>query len=152
MSNVSPTLNAEALYQQLLKQIKPQAVANDNLAIIGIYSGGAWIAERLVNDLGLKNKPGLIDVSFYRDDYAAKGLHADVKPTHIPFEVDGAHIILVTTCCTRDERRAQRSTSCSTTADPPVSCWRRWWIAVGVNCRLLPILLRMLPHLNPLSL
>jgi len=95
MSNVSSTLNAEALYQQLLKQIKPQAVANDNLAIIGIYSGGAWIAERLVNDLGLKNKPGLIDVSFYRDDYAAKGLHADVKPTHIPFEVDGAHIILV---------------------------------------------------------
>ena len=95
MSTVTPSLNAEALYQQLLNQIKPHVVNNDKLAIIGIYSGGAWIAERLVNDLGLKNKAGLIDVSFHRDDYAAKGLHADVKPTHIPFEVDGAQIILV---------------------------------------------------------
>ncbi|MCH8620137.1 bifunctional pyr operon transcriptional regulator/uracil phosphoribosyltransferase PyrR [Undibacterium sp. TS12] len=91
----STSLHAETLYQQLLEQIRPHAVAQAKLAIVGIYSGGAWIAERLVNDLGLPNKAGLIDVSFYRDDYAAKGLHAEVKPTHIPFDVDGAHIILV---------------------------------------------------------
>lgn len=88
-------LNAELLYQQLLAQIKPHAIAQDKLAIVGIYSGGAWIAERLVNDLALKHKPGFIDVSFYRDDYAEKGLHAEVRPTHIPFAVDGAEIILV---------------------------------------------------------
>jgi pyrimidine operon attenuation protein / uracil phosphoribosyltransferase len=34
-------------------------------------------------------------VSFYRDDYAQKGLHAEVKPTQIPFEVDGATIVLI---------------------------------------------------------
>ncbi|MDE2429005.1 MAG: bifunctional pyr operon transcriptional regulator/uracil phosphoribosyltransferase PyrR [Burkholderiales bacterium] len=95
MTSSSTQLDAEALYQQLLNQIRPQAVMQNKLAIVGIYSGGAWIAERLVDDLGLKNKPGFIDVSFYRDDYAAKGLHAEVKPTHIPFEVDGAQIILV---------------------------------------------------------
>ncbi|MFZ6655548.1 bifunctional pyr operon transcriptional regulator/uracil phosphoribosyltransferase PyrR [Undibacterium sp. TJN19] len=95
MTSTTSPLDAEALYQQLLQQIRPHAVAQDKLAIIGIYSGGAWIAERLVADLALKNKPGLIDVSFYRDDYAAKGLHAEVKPTHIPFDVDGAQIILV---------------------------------------------------------
>jgi pyrimidine operon attenuation protein/uracil phosphoribosyltransferase len=95
MTSTTPPLDAEALYQRLLQQIRPHAVAENKLAIVGIYSGGAWIAERLVEDLALKNKPGLIDVSFYRDDYAAKGLHAEVKPTHIPFDVDGAHIILV---------------------------------------------------------
>ena len=95
MTSTTSPLDAEALYQQLLQQIRPHALAQDKLAIIGIYSGGAWIAERLVADLALKNKPGLIDVSFYRDDYAAKGLHAEVKPTHIPFDVDGAQIILV---------------------------------------------------------
>ena len=88
-------LDAEALYQQLLEQIRPHALAQDKLAIVGIYSGGAWIAERLVKDMGLPNKAGRIDVSFYRDDYAAKGLHAEVKPTQIPFDVDGAQIILV---------------------------------------------------------
>ena len=95
MTQTAAPLDAEALYQQLLNQIKPHAVLQDKLAIVGIYSGGAWIAERLVADLALNNKPGYIDVSFYRDDYAAKGLHAEVKPSQIPFEVDGAQIILV---------------------------------------------------------
>jgi len=96
MMTLATTPNAEILYQQLLTQIKVHVVATcQPLAIVGIYSGGAWIAERLVKDLGLSNTAGLIDVSFYRDDYAAKGLHPEVKPTHIPFAVDGAHILLV---------------------------------------------------------
>ncbi|CAN5897423.1 bifunctional pyr operon transcriptional regulator/uracil phosphoribosyltransferase PyrR [soil metagenome] len=95
MNSLISSLNAEALYLQLLAQIKEQTVALENLAIVGIYSGGAWLAERLAADLGLANKPGFIDVSFYRDDYAKIGLHADVKPTRIPFEVDNASIILV---------------------------------------------------------
>ncbi len=95
MNSLISSLNAEALYLQLLAQIKQQTVALENLAIVGIYSGGAWLAERLAADLGLANKPGFIDVSFYRDDYAKIGLHADVKPTRIPFEVDNASIILV---------------------------------------------------------
>ena len=64
-------------------------------ALIGIFSGGAWIAGRLKELLGLPEDIGLIDVSFYRDDYAAKGLHPRVKPTVIPFEVEGRHLILV---------------------------------------------------------
>ena len=96
MTTLATTLDAEALYQQLLNQIKKHVATNSQpLAIVGIYSGGAWIAERLVRDLGVGANAGQIDVSFYRDDYAAKGLHAEVKPTHIPFAVDGAHILLV---------------------------------------------------------
>ena len=99
MTAFTPLLDAEALYQSLLNQIRPyaqaRAAAGQALAVVGIYSGGAWIAARLVADLGLEAAAGLIDVSFYRDDYAAKGLHAAVKPSQIPFDVNGAEILLV---------------------------------------------------------
>lgn len=88
-------LDAEALYQTLAQQVKNGLASVDRAAIVGIYSGGAWLAERLAAELQLKDRLGFIDVSFYRDDYAEKGLHAAVKPSQIPFEVDGATIVLV---------------------------------------------------------
>ena len=88
-------LDAEALFQVLARQVKTGVSNIDNVAIVGIYSGGAWLAERLADELQLKDRLGYIDVSFYRDDYAEKGLHAEVKPSQIPFDVDGATIILV---------------------------------------------------------
>jgi len=87
--------DAEALYDELARQIKVALAHLDNVAVVGIYSGGAWLAERLVNDCQIKNPAGYIDVSFYRDDFAQKGLPPEVKPTQIPFNVDGATIILV---------------------------------------------------------
>jgi len=92
-----PTLNfdAEALYRQLAESVKAGLGTPDHVAIVGIYSGGAWLAERLAAELKLEDRLGFIDVSFYRDDYAEKGLHAEVKPTQIPFEVEGATILLV---------------------------------------------------------
>jgi pyrimidine operon attenuation protein/uracil phosphoribosyltransferase len=95
MKTGSPIPDAEVLYFQLLTQIQNQMANMQNVAIVGIYSGGAWLAERLAGDLQLEHPAGFIDVSFYRDDYAQKGLHADVKPTQIPFSVDNATIILV---------------------------------------------------------
>ena len=61
----------------------------------GKTSTVAWLAERLARDLDLTHRLGSIDVSFHRDDYARKGLHPDVKPTHIRFAVDGATVVLV---------------------------------------------------------
>jgi pyrimidine operon attenuation protein / uracil phosphoribosyltransferase len=87
--------DAEALYEVLARQIKAVVPKLDNVAMVGIYSGGAWLAERLAKDCQIKHPVGFIDVSFYRDDYAQKGMPADVKTTHIPFNVDGATIILV---------------------------------------------------------
>jgi len=89
----NPLPDAEAQCRQLAELIRPQLQRNP--ALVGIYSGGAWIAERLKELLGLSEELGLIDVSFYRDDFAAKGLHPQVKPTLIPFDVEGRHIILV---------------------------------------------------------
>jgi pyrimidine operon attenuation protein/uracil phosphoribosyltransferase len=87
--------DAEALYQALLAKVRAGLQGVPDAAIVGIHSGGAWLAERLAADLQLQQRLGSIDVSFYRDDYAKKGLHPDVKPTHIGFNVDGAHIVLV---------------------------------------------------------
>jgi len=96
MSQLDPhTLDAEALYAALLDQVRTGIAGAHEPAIVGIHSGGAWIAERLARDLGLTARLGVLDVSFYRDDYAKKGLPAEVKPTHIAFDVAGATIVLV---------------------------------------------------------
>lgn len=88
-------LDAEALYKTLFEQIQTKLSGIPNLALVGIYSGGAWVAERMAKDLQLENPPGFIDVSFYRDDYAQKGLPPEVKSTQIPFDVEGATILLI---------------------------------------------------------
>ena len=86
-------LDAEALCRQLAEQIRPHV--GPATALVGIYTGGLWLAERLHAELGIAQPLGAIDVSFYRDDYASKGLHAKPQRTEITFNVDGAHVILV---------------------------------------------------------
>lgn len=88
-------LDAEALYASLAHQIADALGSTEQLALVGIHSGGAWLAERLAKQLQLTDRLGFVDVSFYRDDFAEKGLHAEVKPTRIPFEVEGATILLM---------------------------------------------------------
>lgn len=95
MKMAKHSLDAEALYASLAAQVKAALANIEHAAIVGIRSGGAWLAERLADDLKLTGRLGFIDISFYRDDYAEKGLHAQVKPTQIPFEVTGATILLV---------------------------------------------------------
>ncbi len=87
-------LHAEAFYCQLENELKSALVNMPKLAIVGIYSGGAWLAERLAKALDVP-APGYMDVSFYRDDYAKRGLKEEVRPSQIPFEVEGANILLV---------------------------------------------------------
>lgn len=88
-----PNLDAEALCAQLIEQMCPQVSADTTL--VGIHTGGVWLAERLHQALGLKQPLGAIDVSFYRDDYGSKGLHPQPQRTEIPFNVEGAHVIIV---------------------------------------------------------
>jgi pyrimidine operon attenuation protein/uracil phosphoribosyltransferase len=95
MPTTTRDFDAEALYQVLLGQVRAGLAGVPDAAIVGIHSGGAWLAERLAADLGLQQRLGFIDVSFYRDDYAKKGLHPDVKPTSIGFNVDRANLVLV---------------------------------------------------------
>ena len=87
-------LDAEALYAQLEVQVLAGLLEAGDVAVVGIYSGGAWLADRLARRLGSTDL-GYVDVSFYRDDVAERGLSAEVKPSQIPFEVEGATILLV---------------------------------------------------------
>ena len=85
--------NAEKLCEQLVAQLKPHL--GPRSAMVGLYTGGAWLAERLHEMLGMKTPLGLMDIAFYRDDYAARGLKHDPKRTKIPFDVNGAELLLV---------------------------------------------------------
>ena len=84
---------AEKLCAQLVAELKPHI--GPKTAMVGLYTGGAWLAERLHQDLALKTPLGLMDIAFYRDDYSARGLKRDPKRTKIPFDVNGAELLLV---------------------------------------------------------
>ncbi len=63
--------------------------------MIGIHTGGGWIAEKLHARLGLKEPLGLLNISFYRDDFSQIGIHPRVLPSKLPFRVEGRDIILI---------------------------------------------------------
>jgi len=85
--------DAEALLPALAAAL--QGHITPATAMIGLHTGGAWVAERLHPLLGLKEPLGLMDIAFYRDDYAKQGLKHDPKRTRIPFEVEGRELLLV---------------------------------------------------------
>jgi pyrimidine operon attenuation protein/uracil phosphoribosyltransferase len=62
---------------------------------IGIRTGGIWVAEALLQHLGLQVPLGTLDVSFYRDDFSQSGLHPQVRPSALPFEIEGQHLVLI---------------------------------------------------------
>ena len=85
-------LDAEALYTDLREHLRGQLAGG--AALVGIWSGGAWLAERLQHDLGLPGRHGVISSSLHRDDFGERGLaHSDA--TELPFAIDGRRIVLV---------------------------------------------------------
>ncbi len=85
--------DAEQLLVRLTTQMRSEVLSQTGL--IGIVTGGAWLAERLHRELRLEVPFGTLDVSFYRDDFQHKGLKHKVEPSAIPFEVEGRDLILV---------------------------------------------------------
>ena len=91
----SLTLDAEALYRDLLKAMQLlMASYSSPPQLVGIASGGVWLAERLQADLKLPGKTGTLSSSMHRDDFAKRGL-ATGSQTQLPFDVNGAHLIVV---------------------------------------------------------
>ena len=86
-------LDAEALYRELLRGVQQLRTADARL--VGITSGGAWLAERLQQDLGLSGAAGVISSSMHRDDFAQRGLSGTGQHTQLGFDVNDAHIILL---------------------------------------------------------
>ena len=87
-------LDAESIYKVFAQRVR-ELVAGRAMGLVGVHTGGVWLAERLRRDLNVAAEVGVLDVSFYRDDFAAGGLNPDVRPSRIPFEVAGCHVVLV---------------------------------------------------------
>lgn len=90
--------SAEDLLNVLAQKLQP--LLQENTALVGIHSGGVWLMERLLVLLestitANAIEHGTLDVSFYRDDYAQRGLKPENRPSQIPFEVESKHIILI---------------------------------------------------------
>ena len=62
---------------------------------VGIRTGGVWVAQALLAALGRDDALGVLDVSFYRDDFTQNGLHPQVQPSELPFEIEGQHLVLI---------------------------------------------------------
>jgi pyrimidine operon attenuation protein/uracil phosphoribosyltransferase len=89
--------NVEILLGRLEASLKAELNARglEDAAMVGIHTGGAWIAERLHARLGLCEPLGLLDISFYRDDFSQIGMHPQVKPSNLPFRVEGRNLLLI---------------------------------------------------------
>ena len=85
-------LDAEALYLELRRGV--QALFRPDMRLIGVTSGGVWMAERLQRDMALAGRPGVISSAMHRDDYARRGMTAGAQ-TQIDFDVNDAHIMLL---------------------------------------------------------
>ena len=90
--NGSLALDAESLYTELKQGVRSLLTAQTHL--VGIISGGAWLAQRLQHDLGLAGDCGCLASTLHRDDFAQRGLAAGGQ-TKLPFEVEGAHMLLL---------------------------------------------------------
>ena len=86
------TLDAQALYADLLQGVRP--LCRPDTRLVGITSGGAWLAQRLQIDLGLAGACGVISSAMHRDDFAQRGLAAGGK-THLPFAIQDAHLVVL---------------------------------------------------------
>ena len=89
--------DVEQLLQQmeadLRKTLERRGVTEP--VIVGIRTGGVWLAERLNQRLGLPGPLGELDISFYRDDFSRIGLNPRVKPSSLPFDTEGRDIVLI---------------------------------------------------------
>jgi pyrimidine operon attenuation protein/uracil phosphoribosyltransferase len=91
------SLEIPALLERMTVQVRTLLAAReiDNPAMVGIHTGGVWIAEQLHQSLALQLPLGSLDISFYRDDFTQVGMHPQVKPSNLPFQIDDQHILLV---------------------------------------------------------
>ena len=90
-------LNTSALLDTLSSELRNLLKSRniENPMMIGIHSGGLWVAEKLHKNLDIKTPLGALNITFYRDDFTRIGMHPQVQPSNLPFNVDDQHIILV---------------------------------------------------------
>ena len=89
----SLNLDAEALYTDLLSGVR--GLMDAEAVLVGIWRGGAWLAERLQRDLQRSGECGVISSALHRDDFGSRGMSASADHTRLPFDVNGKPIVLI---------------------------------------------------------
>jgi pyrimidine operon attenuation protein/uracil phosphoribosyltransferase len=94
---LNQTLDIDAALKRMNDALETRLSSNSisDPVMIGIHTGGVWVAERLHAMLGLGVPLGSLDISFYRDDFTRIGLNPEVKASDLPVDVEDRHIILV---------------------------------------------------------
>jgi pyrimidine operon attenuation protein/uracil phosphoribosyltransferase len=88
-------LDAEALYVALRDGVRRLVAERPDALLVGIWSGGAWLAARLQADLKRAGEAGVISSALHRDDFGERGLAAGAGATRLPGSIDGRHIVLI---------------------------------------------------------
>lgn len=83
----------EVLLERIASELAERRL--DRPLMIGIHTGGVWVAQRLHQRLGLPEPLGTLDIAFHRDDFSRIGMQPQVRPSRLPFDVDDRHVILV---------------------------------------------------------
>ncbi|MDR2876634.1 MAG: bifunctional pyr operon transcriptional regulator/uracil phosphoribosyltransferase PyrR [Chromatiales bacterium] len=92
-STIDIDTELEGMANRLRVLLEERAIADP--LMVGIYTGGAWVAARLHSLLGLTEPLGMLDISFYRDDFTRVGINPQVRPSHLPVSIDERHLVLV---------------------------------------------------------
>lgn len=87
------TIDIDAALTAMSEALRPSLTRRP--AMVGIHTGGVWVARRLHDLLKLEEPLGTLDISFYRDDFTRIGINPQVKASHLPFDVEERHVILV---------------------------------------------------------
>ncbi|MEQ8231225.1 MAG: bifunctional pyr operon transcriptional regulator/uracil phosphoribosyltransferase PyrR [Gammaproteobacteria bacterium] len=95
--NKHPELDVEALIDEITDRLSRRIAEQklDDPALIGIRTGGVWLAARLRERLGIETPLGELNIAFYRDDFSRIGMHPTVEPSQLPFDIDGRDLVLV---------------------------------------------------------
>ncbi|SDS53441.1 pyrimidine operon attenuation protein / uracil phosphoribosyltransferase [Pseudomonas asplenii] len=93
MSLPNPAELIDQMATRLTAHLQQRAI--DTPRYIGIRTGGVWVAQALLKALDSDSPLGTLDVSFYRDDFSQNGLHPQVRPSELPFEIEGQHLVLI---------------------------------------------------------
>lgn len=91
--SINPTQLIEKMALELQTTLGEELLSES--VMIGIHTGGVWVAEQLHTQLNISNPLGQLDINFYRDDFSQSGLHPQVRPSTLPVDLEGKTIILV---------------------------------------------------------
>lgn len=93
MNLPSPAVLIPEIAKQLQAHLTAQNI--DNPLYVGIHTGGVWVANQLLQELQHDGPLGILNVSFYRDDFSRRGLHPQVRPSELPFDIENQHLVLI---------------------------------------------------------